>query len=60
MDILGWYREALLSFRKKEYDAALEKILAVRDGVCRWPRADLLLAYVYRERRQYLSEIRAL
>lgn len=60
VDILGLYGEALLSFRKKEYDAALEKILAVRDGVCRWPRADLLLAYVYRERRQYLSEIRAL
>ena len=60
MDILGGYREALLSFRKKEYDAALEKILTVREAVCRWPRADLLLAYVYRERRQYLSEIRAL
>ena len=57
MDPMESYREALAFFREREYGKALEAIGRIRELVLRWPRLDLLEAYVYREQGRYVSEI---
>lgn len=60
VDPLKVYQEALAFYRKKDYGAALDRIDQLRKQVLRWPRLNLLEAYVYRDQGKYLSEIRLL
>lgn len=57
MNLVDTYQEALTLFREKKYEEALERISEARSAVRRWPRADILTAYILREQKRYLTEI---
>lgn len=54
------YEKALAHYKAERYEESLSMVRELRAAVERWPRALLLEAYLYRDTKRYLAEIRIL
>ena len=54
------YEEALAHYKAERYEESLSMVRELRAAVERWPRVLLLEAYLYRDTKRYLAEIRVL